>query len=388
MKSSFIRNLKDRGLIHQATDLDALDELASTRKIAAYIGFDLTAPSLHVGSLVQIMVLRALLEEGHKAVVVLGTSTTQVGDPSGKQTSRPVLPISQIEQNLVGIENVIERLVPGVEFIENDWFNMNYIEFLRHYGPLFTVNRMLTLDSVKSRLDRKEPMTFLEFNYSILQSIDFLELSSRGVDLQIGGSDQWGNIVSGADLTRRVMQKPVFGLTTPLLTNSAGQKMGKTASGAIWLDSELTSVFDFWQFWRNIEDEKVDEFLKMFASMKLDADINKKKIALADAVTTLVHGRDAAERARETAEQIMAGGIGSETPSFHMNEDALIVDALLVSGFVSSKSDADRQAKNGGIRLNGEVVTDVRQPLKNHLQSNNTIRLSFGKKKVAIIHVR
>ena len=408
MKPGLVETLKARGFIHQATDLDGLDALAAERPITAYIGFDLTAPSLHVGSLIQIMALRCLIAQGHKAIIVLGTSTTQIGDPSGKDTSRPILPISEIEQNLIGIENVLTRLVPGAEFIENDWFNLNYIEFLRHYGPLFTVNRMLALDSVKSRLDRKEPMTFLEFNYTILQSIDFLELASQhGVDLQIGGSDQWGNIVGGADLTRRVMQKNVFGLTTPLMTNAAGEKMGKTAGGAIWLDAERTSPFDFWQFWRNIDDDRVEPFFYLFTEgLEHAADhgfsvhgpgINAMKAILADEVTKLVHGEDAARQARATAEMILSGGVGPDTPVVEFTklellsgrERITIVDALLRTGLVSSKGDGDRQAKNGGVKINGEVITDVRRHFtpEDFLPDDETIRLSLGKKKVVALRM-
>ena len=398
MKSDLIRDLQSRGLIHQATDVNALDYAASQERLTAYIGFDLTASSLHVGSLIQIMTLLRLKQHGHRALVLLGRSTTQIGDPSGKTTSRPMLSEDEIDANQRGIRDTLVRILgDDQEFLTNDWFDMPYIEFLRHYGPLFTVNRMLTMDSVKSRLDKNDPMTFLEFNYMILQSVDFLELvSTENCTLQIGGSDQWGNITTGVDLVRRVMGKNVFGLTTPLMTNSVGEKMGKTAAGAIWLDPVLTPPFDFWQFWRNIDDADVLRFWHIFTLANEDViqgimrmPINDQKIMLANAVTTLVHGVQHSDRCWQTARAMMDGGIGPDTPVFDFIDDETIVEALVRTGLVKSKGDGDRQAANGGVKVNGEVVTDVRRIFANHdlMDDGMTFRLSLGKKRVVAIRM-
>lgn len=397
MKSDLFSDLQSRGFIHQATDLNAIDYAATQGPITAYIGFDLTAPTLHVGSLIQIMALMHLKRHGHNPIVMLGTSTTRIGDPSGKTSARPMLDQHTIEQNAAGISRTLTRILGNdVNFMWNDWFDMNYIDFIRHYGPHFTINRMLTMDSVKSRLDRNDPMTFIEFNYMILQSVDFLELASRhDCTLQIGGSDQWGNIVNGVDLVRRVLDKKVHGLTTPLMTNSAGEKMGKTAAGAVWLDPALTSPFDFWQFWRNIDDDRVLAFWRLFTladedviqSIMRTGDINDQKIMLANAVTTLVHGVEEADRAHQTARAMMNGGIGPDTPVFDYIDEELIVEALVRTGLVSSKGDGDRQARNGGIKINGQVVKDIRREFTTDdlMQDGVTIRLSLGKKKVVAI---
>lgn len=387
-----ISDLQSRGFIQQATDLNAIAYEATQGPITAYIGFDLTAPSLHVGSLIQIMALMHLKLHGHNPIVMLGSSTTRIGDPSGKTASRPMLDDATIATNETGIQKTLARILgDDTTFVRNDWFDMSYIDFIRHFGPLFTVNRMLAMESVKSRLDNNDPMTFLEFNYMILQSVDFLELSSRhNCTLQIGGSDQWGNIVNGVDLVRRVMNKKVHGLTTPLMTNSAGEKMGKTTGGAIWLDPTLTSPYDFWQFWRNIDDGQVLPFWRLFTLANEDViqgimkmEINDRKIMLANAVTTLVHGVEHADRARASAEKTMAGGLGSEVEWFDMVAGETVADALVRTGLCKSKGDADRQAKNGGIKVNNVVVTDVRRSFTP--QDTLPVRLSLGKKRVVAL---
>ena len=317
MESELLTTLEERGFIHQATNLEGLDEFASKNPVVAYIGFDLTADSLHVGSLIQIMVLRWLKKLGHKPIVLFGEATTRIGDPSGKSSQRPMLTSEQIEHNREGIMRVIDRLVGHCHHVTNaSWFaedSPSYTNFLEAYGRHFTINRMLTFDSVKTRLNRNAPLTFLEFNYMLMQAIDFLKLNEKeDCVLQIGGSDQWGNIINGVELIRKINAQEAFGLTTPLMTNSAGEKMGKSAGNAIWLDPDKTSAFEFWQFWRNVEDKKVGEFLKLFTELSMDdifalemfsgKEINKAKIALATEVTALVHGRATAEEVARLAQ--------------------------------------------------------------------------------------
>lgn len=411
MKSDLLQTLKSRGFINSATSLDGLDHRLTQGPITAYVGFDLTAPTLHVGSLIQIMLAKWLITHGHNVIVLLGTSTTKIGDPSGKTESRPLLDDETIQRNQDGITSVLRRILgDSVTFVVNDWFGSSYIDFIRQYGPLFTVNRMLSLESVKSRLDRQDPMTFLEFNYVILQSVDFLELNSRHhCDLQVGGSDQWGNIVAGVDLIRRVMEKPVFGLTTPLMTNSAGEKMGKTAKGAVWLsqwedeDHEIhgTSPYEFWQFWRNIDDAEVSLFWRLFTETTEDLiyawcdgpnamPINDQKVMLANAVTTIVWGAHASEVAHRTAITEYMGGIGPDTPNFDFIDGEIIVDALVRIGVVKSKGEGDRLAANGGVKINNVVVKDVRRQftradfIDTPLGGYN-IRIAIGKKKVVAL---
>ena len=389
LKSELLNELRRRGFIHSATSLDGLDHRLTQGPITAYVGFDLTAQSLHVGSLIQIMVAKWLIAHGNKVIVLLGTSTTKIGDPSGKTESRPLLDDETIRKNQEGITKVLRKLLgPDVTFVNNDWFDTSYIDFIRHYGPLFTVNRMLALDSVKSRLDRQDPMTFLEFNYVILQSVDFLELNSRHqCDLQIGGSDQWGNILAGVDLIRRVMERPVFGLTTQLMTNSAGEKMGKTARGAVWLDSDLTSPFDFWQFWRNVEDGKLEEFFNLFTTVPFPdhLHVNHQKELLAGLITEMVHGKEEAVRAHKTALAMMSGDIGPSTPTFDFIDEEPIVDALVRTGLVKSKGEGDRLAANNGVRVNGVVVNDVRQKFTRASLEDLNVRIAVGKKKVVAL---
>ena len=411
MKSDLIITLSERGFINQATNLEGLDALADTQKITSYIGFDLTADSLHVGSLIQIMVLRWMTRLGHNPIVLFGEATTRIGDPSGKTTSRPMLTDEQIEHNRIGIKRVIDRLVGGYTHIPHvsnaEWFSDNgpsFMGFLSEYGRHFTINRMLTFDSVKSRLDRKDPMTFLEFNYMLMQAIDFLKLHQReDCVLQIGGSDQWGNIINGVELTRRIAKTEVFGLTTPLMTNTAGEKMGKTANGAIWLDPDKTSAFEFYQFWRNVEDAKVGTFLKLFTELHMDeilrlemltgSEINEAKKILALEVTSLVHGRATATHASTVAADGQEASNTGDTMPVHSIPSAAFVSGitlaqiLLDSGLVSSKTEAAKLATNGGVRLNGAMVLDVRQELPRSAFEDNNFLLSIGKKKAVAVRI-
>jgi tyrosyl-tRNA synthetase len=365
----FLEDLRQRGLIHQCTDLDGLSAAMDAGPIKAYIGFDLTADSLHVGSLMQLKMIRLLQEHGHHPIVVFGDATTRIGDPTGKDAMRPMLDDATIEANRVGILEVFDRVVGSVPIFHNsEWMKTkSFMEVLRDIGPHFTINKMLTLDSVKTRLDRQEPMTFLEFNYMIMQSMDFLELSEiSGVVLQIGGSDQWGNIINGVDLVRRKTGKQVFGLTTPLMTNSAGEKMGKTAQGPMWLTASKTDPFDFWQFWRNVEDSKVEFFLAQFTDLPLDAidhgmgvngpGINAMKKLLAFGVTELVHGIEVAQLCQDRAEKIFEqGGLdaGQEVRFAHNDLMGLtLTDLIVKTGLESSKNAARRLAEGGGFSMN------------------------------------
>ena len=356
-RSDLIRIFSERGYIHQATNIEGLDERATQQIIPAYIGFDCTADSLHVGSLVQIMMLRTLQKAGHKPIVLMGGGTTKVGDPSGKDAARPLLSEHDIEQNKNGIFSVFKKYLTfgdgptDAVMVDNaSWLDdLAYIRFLRDYGPHFSVNRMLGMDSVKLRLEREQPLSFLEFNYAILQAYDFLELRRRyGCLLQMGGSDQWGNIVTGIDLTRRVDGQEIFGLTSPLITTASGAKMGKTADGAIWLNDDRLSAFDFWQFWRNSEDADVARFLALFTELPMDeverlgglegAEINEAKIVLANEATTLCHGADAARAAMETAQQTFAGaGVSDGLPQEELSREELagmgMIAALVKVGF-------------------------------------------------------
>ncbi len=380
-KSDFLQTLQARGYIHQITHPTELDEAASSGIVSAYIGFDATAPSLHVGSLIQIMMLRRLQQAGHKPIVLMGGGTTRVGDPTGKDTSRPQLTDELIQANIDGIKTVFARFLTfgdgptDAVMLDNDeWLSkFGYIQFLRDFGTHFTVNRMLAFDSVKLRLEREQPMTFLEFNYMLMQSVDFLELNrSHKVTLQMGGSDQWGNITSGVDLVRRVDQKASFGLTTPLLTTASGGKMGKTAQGAIWLNAEQLSPYDYWQFWRNAEDADVGRFMKLFTDLTLEqiaafeamegAQINEAKKALADAATTLLHGAEAAAAARAAAEGAFERGEKAELQVFDFDwagEESFTQrspEALVKAAEISSIKDAKRSIANREIKINGVVV--------------------------------
>jgi tyrosyl-tRNA synthetase len=401
-QSDLLRLLDERGYIHQATDATGLDALANKQVVPGYIGFDATAPSLHVGSLVQIMMLRRLQQAGHKPIVLMGGGTTKVGDPSGKDESRKLLTSEMIDANIASIRRVFERYLTfgdgpsDAVMVNNDnWLSkLGYVDLLRDVGPHFTINRMLTFDSVKLRLDREQPLTFLEFNYMILQAYDFRELAlQHGCRLQMGGSDQWGNIVNGIELTRRMEAKEVFGLTTPLLTTADGAKMGKTAAGAVWLNEEQLPAYDFWQYWRNADDRDVGRFLRLFTDLPLDeiarlekldgGEINAAKVVLANEVTKLCRGETAAEAAAATAAATFAGGgVGADLPVLELPTDGIsVIDALVAIGFAASRGEAKRLIAGGGARLDGEAITDEAA----HIAGGAEYRLSAGKKKHGII---
>jgi tyrosyl-tRNA synthetase len=395
--SDLLRTLDERGYIHQMTDAGALDALAFKQVVPGYIGFDATASSLHVGSMVQIMMLRRLQQAGHKPIVLMGGGTTKVGDPSGKDESRKLLDDAAIDANIASIRRVFERFLTfgdgptdAVMVNNADWLDaIQYIPFLRDVGRHFTINRMLAFDSVKLRLDREQPLTFLEFNYMILQAYDFLELSRRsGCRLQMGGSDQWGNIVNGIELARRIDGTEVFGLTTPLMTTADGAKMGKTAAGAVWLNEDMLPSYDYWQFWRNTDDRDVGKFLRLFTDVPLDeiarlealegAGINQAKIVLANEATTLCRGREAAELAAETARKTFEeGSSGDALPTLAVAGEINIMDALIGLGFCASKGEARRLIAGGGARVAGEKIADEGAIVR---VGPEPVRLSAGKK--------
>jgi len=402
-RSSFLKLLDERGYIHQVTDASALDALASREIVTAYVGFDATAPSLHVGNLVQIMMLRRLQQAGHKPIVLMGGGTTKVGDPSGKDEGRQLLSHERIQENIASIRKVFERVLDfgdgptDAVMVDNDeWLaELDYVPFLREVGRHFTINRMLTFDSVRLRLDREQPLTFLEFNYMILQAYDFLELSRRaGCRLQMGGSDQWGNIVNGVELARRIDSTEVYGVTTPLITTADGAKMGKTAKGAVWLNAEQLSPYDYWQFWRNTQDADVERFLKLFTDLPLDeiaglvsaggAAINDAKVALATAATAMLHGEDAARAAKETARATFAGGgAGADLPTLESDDDDMpIVSILIGLGFVDSKGEARRKIAEGAVRVNDAVVKD---PMAVVPTADQPVKISLGKTKHGLL---
>jgi tyrosyl-tRNA synthetase len=401
-KSDFLNVLAERGFIHQVSEPDILDARAKAGTITGYIGFDCTASSLHVGSLLPIMMLYWLQQTGHRPIALMGGGTTRVGDPSGKDETRRVLTDEVITENLKGIRAIFAKFLKfegagGSAVMANnaDWLNkLNYIDFLRDVGRHFSVNRMLSFDSVKLRLDRQQELSFLEFNYMVLQAYDFVELNKRyGCILQMGGSDQWGNIVNGIDLGRRMLNAQLFALTTPLITTSSGAKMGKTAAGAVWLNPDLVSPYDYWQYWRNTEDGDVARFLKLFTVLPLDEiarlaalkgnEINEAKKVLATEATVLVHGRSAAEQAAETARKTFEEGAPAETlPTVRIENGTGILNAAVATGAVSSTSEARRQIKSGGIKLNGVVVSDERTVLTDDNATPEGVHvLSFGKKR-------
>ena len=403
-KSDLLRQLDARGYIHQTTDAAALDALASKQIVPGYIGFDATAPSLHVGNLVSIMLLRRLQQAGHKPVVVMGGGTTRIGDPTGKDEVRKMLTDETIEANISSIRTAFEQFLTfgdgptdAVMVNNHDWLGqLGYIQLLQEVGTHFTVNRMLTFDSVKLRLEREQPMTFLEFNYMILQGYDFRHLSRElGVRLQMGGSDQWGNIVNGIELGRRMDGTELFGVTTPLLTTADGAKMGKTAAGAVWLNEAQLPAYDFWQYWRNVDDRDVGKFLRLFTDLPLDeivrlealegADINAAKQVLANEVTRLVRGEDAAIRAEATARETFAGsGAGEDLPTLATGPEGMRMAALLTEvGLTASNGEAKRKLAEGAVKLEGETITDPA-----HLVlpgEGESLRVSLGKKKHALI---
>ena len=401
-RSTLLKLLDERGYIHQVTDAGALDALAQKQVVPGYIGFDATAPSLHVGNLVSIMLLRRLQQAGHKPIVLMGGGTTKVGDPSGKDETRKLLTHEEIGANIASIRRVFERFLtfgdgPTDAVMANnaDWLDeLQYIPFLREVGKHFTINRMLTFESVRLRLDREQPMTFLEFNYMILQAYDFLELSRlAGCRLQLGGSDQWGNIVNGIELARRIDGTELFGVTTPLITTADGAKMGKTAAGAVWLSAELLSSYDYWQFWRNAADADVGRFLRLFTDLPLDeivrleslagAEINEAKIVLATEATTMLHGRDAAEAARQTARQTFeGGGAGEDLPRLSVAGGMNIAHALTAIGFTPSNKEAKRKIAEGAVRLDDVAVDD---PALMVTVAAEPVKLSLGRKKHGLL---
>jgi len=409
-KSDFVRTVTERGFVHQCTDLDALDALASERIVTAYIGFDCTAPSLHAGSLMPIMLLRWLQKTGNRPIILMGGGTTKVGDPSGKDESRQLLSDEQIAANMAGIKTVFSNYVSfgsgptdAVMVNNADWLDkLQYIDFLREYGRHFTINRMLSFDSVKLRLDREQPLTFLEFNYMILQAYDFLELARRhDCHMQMGGSDQWGNIVNGVELGRRVDGRTLFGLTSPLLTTASGAKMGKTAAGAVWLDAKLTSAYEFWQYWRNTEDADVGRFLKLFTELPMDeiarleklrdAEINVAKTVLANEVTKLAHGAAAAAEAEATARATFAGGgAGDALPTIEVARADLdrglpVFEVLRLAGLAKSNGEARRLIKGGGASVNNEIVSDEMAQVSLKDLRDGAVKVSAGKKRHALV---
>ena len=409
-QSDFLKTLQSRGYIHQVTHPVELDEAASNGIVTAYIGFDATAPSLHVGSLIQIMMLRRLQQAGGKPVVIMGGGTTKVGDPTGKDASRPHLTDATIQANIASIKTVFEKFLTfgdgpsdAVMVDNNDWLSkFGYVEFLRNYGVHFTVNRMLAFDSVKARLEREQPMTFLEFNYMLMQSVDFLELErSHGCLLQMGGSDQWGNIVNGVELIRRVDQKPAFGLTTPLLSTASGQKMGKTVGGAVWLNADMRSPYDYWQFWRNTEDADVGRFMRLFTDLPLDeiaryeamqgADINEAKKALANETTRMLHGEEAAAAAAEAARVAFEVGSVSgdmpthEVPSAELEAGIMLAALAADAGLAGSRGEARRLAQGGGLRVNDKAEADAGRMITKADLVDGVVKLAAGKKKIILV---
>jgi len=415
-KSDFLNVLASRGFIHQVSEPDALDQLAKSGSITAYIGFDCTAPSLHVGSLLPIMMLHWLQQTGHRPIALMGGGTTRVGDPSGKDESRRILTDGMIDENLKGIRSIFSQFIKfegsdGNAVMANnaDWLNsLNYIDFLRDVGRHFSVNRMLSFDSVKMRIDRQQELSFLEFNYMILQAYDFVELNKRtGCVLQMGGSDQWGNIISGIDLGRRMSNVQLFALTSPLITTSSGAKMGKTAAGAVWLNADMVSPYDYWQYWRNTEDSDVVRFLKLFTILPLGeigrlaalkgADVNEAKKVLATEATALVHGRAAADKAADTARKTFEEGTLAKTlPTVTMPEherkyffgaDGLaVLIAAQLAGLARSNSEARRHIEGRGLKVNDETVTSVTMMLTpQHLTPEGVIKLSLGRKRHVLL---
>jgi len=410
-KSDFLRVLSERGFIHQVSEPEALDARAASGPITAYIGYDCTAPSLHIGHLLPTMMLYWMQQTGHRPIALMGGGTTRVGDPSGKDESRKILTDEIIHENLKSIRKTFDKFLkfgsgPKDAVMANnaDWLNsLNYIDMLREVGRHFSVNRMLSFDSVKLRLDRQQELSFLEFNYMILQAYDFVELHKRyGCILQMGGSDQWGNIINGIDLGRRMMNAQLFAITAPLITTSSGAKMGKTAAGAVWLNADLVSPYDYWQFWRNTEDGDVERFLKLFTILPLPeikrlgalqgAELNEAKKTLATEATALMHGRAAADQAADTARRTFEEGTLAETlPTIEIKRADLdkglgILTANVEAGLVASTSDARRQIKGGGLKVNDVTVTDEKMLLTaNDLTPEGVIKLSLGKKKHVLV---
>ena len=412
MKNNFVLNLEDRGIFHQCTDRDKLINLSNKTSIKAYIGFDCTAPSLHVGSLLQIMCLRHLQKNGHQPIVLLGGGTTLIGDPSGKDATRKILDEKEIKININRIKTVFKKLLDFKDkktkpiFVDNsEWLSkLKYIEFLRNVGKHFTINKMLSFESVKLRLEREHSLSYMEFNYMILQAYDFYKLNNDyNCLLQMGGSDQWGNIVNGVELIRKINQKESIGLTTPLITLSSGAKMGKTVKGAIWLDDNLVSPYEYWQFWRNCSDEDVVRFLKFFTEIdiekinemaKKEKDINKLKIILANETTKILHGEIAAKDSENTAiETFKKGGAGTSLPEFKISKNEIekgvdILSLLATNNIISSKSEARRAIRGNGIKVNDKLISDENFIVNlKEFKNNKSIKISHGKKKHFLIKI-
>ena len=403
LMNKFLKEFKDRGYFYQCTSEDELSKLLDKKKIKAYIGFDCTAESLHVGSLLQIMCLRLLQHHGHQPIVLLGGGTTRIGDPSGKDKTRKILSEKEIEKNAKNIEKILKNYLDTTNkkikpvFVNNyKWLkNLNYISFLRDIGKHFTINKMLTFDSVKNRLDREQSLSYMEFNYMILQAYDFLELNKKeNCILQIGGSDQWGNIVNGVELIKRYSNNQAFGLTTPLITLASGAKMGKTAEGAIWLDKKFLSPYNYWQFWRNTDDRDVIKFLKFFTNEKIDEieklsnkDINSLKILLANKTTEMLHGKKEAQNSEKIAKETFSdNSTGSNLPSIKINKSLIennlnIIDLIIISKFENSKSEIRRLINGRAIKINNEIVDNEKTLIKSTFFNNNYLKLSIGKKR-------
>ena len=401
--NKFLKEFKDRGYLYQCTNENNLSKLLDKKLIKGYIGFDCTAESLHVGSLLQIMCLRLLQKYGHRPIVLIGGGTTRIGDPSGKDKTRRILTEKEIDKNIKNIEKILKNYLNSKNpktkpiFVNNfSWLkNLNYISFLRDIGKHFTINKMLTFDSVKTRLEREQSLSYMEFNYMILQAYDFLELNKKkDCDLQIGGSDQWGNIVNGVELIKRFSNKESFGLTTPLITLATGAKMGKTESGAVWLDKNLLSAYDYWQFWRNTDDRDVIKFLKYFTDLEINEiekiknqNINDLKIILANKATSMLHGDNAAKNSEKTAQEVFAGSsLGSSLPSVKITHEEIekkinIIDLVILTKLEKSKSEIRRLIKGNAIKINDNIIFDEKLIINKDLFNNNYLKLSIGKKR-------
>ena len=401
--NKFLKEFKDRNFFYQCTSENELSKLLDKENIKGYIGFDCTAESLHVGSLLQIMCLRLLQKHGHRPIVLLGGGTTRIGDPSGKDKTRTILSEKEIEKNIKNIEKILKNFLDNKNpktkpiFVNNySWLKgLNYISFLRDIGKHFTINKMLGFDSVKTRLEREQSLSYMEFNYMILQAYDFLELNKKeNCTLQIGGSDQWGNIVNGVELIKRYAHKQVYGLTTPLITLASGAKMGKTETGAIWLDKKLLSAYDYWQFWRNTDDRDVVKFLKIFTDLEVneirnlqDNNINVLKVLLANKATSMLHGKKAAQNSEQAAKEAFSGNLlGSNLPSIKIKKKDIdkemeIIDLVILSKLEKSKSEIRRLIKGNAIKLNDKIISDNRLIIKNELFNKNYLKLSIGKKR-------
>tara|TARA_B100001057_G_scaffold259597_1_gene259794 strand:- start:2320 stop:3573 length:1254 start_codon:yes stop_codon:yes gene_type:complete len=411
MKKTFIQELQDRGLLNQCTDLSKLIDISNSKSISGYIGFDCTAKSLHVGSLLQIMILKLMQKYGHRPIVLLGGGTTLIGDPSGKDSTRKILDQNEIKDNIKSIKKVFSKVLNTSDkktspiFVDNaEWLTkLNYINFLREIGSHFTINKMLTFDSVKLRLEREQSLSYMEFNYMILQSYDFYQLfKNKNCILQIGGSDQWGNIINGTDLIRRILKKEAFGLTSPLITLASGAKMGKTEKGAIWLNENMLSPYDYWQFWRNTDDRDVKRFLNFFTEInthdlevifKEEKNINNLKILLANEATKILHGDKASKKAEQTAKETFEkGGLGADLPEIKIKSKEIkngisILNFISSNKILSSKSEARRAIVNKGIKIDDMVINDEKKILQLKDFKNNVLKLSYGKKKHYLIKI-